>query len=86
MTARGVSSMPRASRCTVARRATRSRLRIGDELPAEHAERGIHIDPHTATTGWRGERMDYGVAIDSLRFRSAAGQHPQPGGQPGGTT
>jgi len=41
-------------------------------LPAEHAERGIRIDANTATTGWRGERMDYGVAIDSLRFRSAA--------------
>ncbi len=49
-------------------------------LPTEHAERGVHIDPHTATTGWRGERMDYGVAIDSLRYRSAAEQHPQPGG------
>jgi hypothetical protein len=41
-------------------------------LPAEHAERGIRIDPGTATTGWRGERMDYGVTIDSLLFRSAA--------------
>jgi hypothetical protein len=60
------------------------------QLPAEHTERGIHIDPYTATTGWRGERMDYGIAIDSLRFRSAAEQHPQPGGQTcgqaGGTT
>jgi len=55
---------------------------LGDwrKLPAEHAERGVHIDPHTATTGWRGERMDYGVAIDSLRFRAAAEQRPQPGG------
>lgn len=42
------------------------------QVPAERAERGIHIDAHTATTGWRGERMDCGVAIDSLRFRSAA--------------
>ena len=49
------------------------------QLPAAHAERGIHIDPNTATTGWRGERMDYAVAIDSLRFRSAAAQRPQPG-------
>ncbi len=46
---------------------------LGDwrQLPAEHAGRGIHIDASTATTGWRGERMDYGVAIDSLLFRSA---------------
>jgi Domain of unknown function (DUF222)/HNH endonuclease len=50
------------------------------QVPAEHAQRGIHIDAQTATTGWRGERMDYGVAIDSLRFRSAAEQRPQPGG------
>jgi len=49
-------------------------------LPAEHAECGIHIDAKTATTGWRGERMDYGVAIDSLRYRSAAEQRSQPGG------
>jgi len=42
------------------------------DLAAAHAERGIHIDPGTATTGWRGERMDYSVAIDSLRFRTAA--------------
>jgi hypothetical protein len=41
-------------------------------LPAEHAARGLCIDPDTATTGWRGERMDYGVTIDSLLFRSAA--------------
>jgi len=47
---------------------------LGDwrQLPAVHAGRGIHIDASTATTGWRGERMDYGVTIDSLLFRSAA--------------
>ena len=27
---------------------------------------GIHIDPHTARTHWRGESMDYGLAIDVL--------------------
>lgn len=41
-------------------------------MPAEHAERGIQINANTAATGWRGERMDYGIAIDSLRFRAAA--------------
>jgi hypothetical protein len=40
-------------------------------LPAEHAERGIAIDAGTAATGWRGERMDYGVAMDALLFRTA---------------
>jgi len=49
------------------------------DLAAAHAGRGIKIDPGTATTGWRGERMDYGVAIDSLRFRSATEQRPQLG-------
>ena len=43
----------------------------------EHAERGVHIDPHTARTHWRGETMDYGLAIDVLlgkerRARAAA--------------
>jgi hypothetical protein len=32
----------------------------------EHAERDIAIDPHTARTRWRGESMDYGIAIDVL--------------------
>lgn len=41
-------------------------------LPAQHVECGIHIASHTAITGWLGERMDYGVAIDSLRFRSGS--------------
>jgi hypothetical protein len=49
-------------------------------LPAEHAERGIRIDSNTATTGWRGERMDYGIAIDSLLFRSAADERLARGG------
>jgi hypothetical protein len=32
----------------------------------QHTERDIHIDPHTARTRWRGESMDYGLAIDVL--------------------
>ena len=47
-------------------------------LPAEHAERGIVINAHTAATRWRGERMDYGVAIDSLLFRAAGDAARQP--------
>ncbi len=50
------------------------------QLPAEHAERGIKIDPNTAATGWRGERMDYSVAIDSLLYRSAADKRVERGG------
>ena len=50
------------------------------QLPAEHAARGIQIDSNTATTGWRGERMDYGIAIDSLLFRSAADERLERGG------
>ena len=49
------------------------------KLPVEHAERGIHIDANTAATGWRGERMDYGIAIDSLLFRSAADKRVERG-------
>jgi hypothetical protein len=41
------------------------------QLAATHAERGIHIDARTGATGWRGERMDYGIAIDSLLYRTA---------------
>jgi hypothetical protein len=41
----------------------------------QHAERDIPIDPHTARTRWRGESMDYGIAIDVLlaKERRAAG-------------
>jgi hypothetical protein len=45
-----------------------------------HAERGIRIDSNTATTGRRGERMDYGIAIDSLLFRAAADARLERGG------
>jgi hypothetical protein len=31
-----------------------------------HQEQGIHIDSETAATRWRGERMDYGLAIQGL--------------------
>jgi len=35
----------------------------------QHAEHDIHIDPHTARTRWRGESMDYGIAVDILLSR-----------------
>jgi len=50
------------------------------QVPAEHAARGLHIDANTAATGWCGERMNYGVAIDSLRFRTAADKREERGG------
>ena len=55
---------------------------LGDwrRLPADHAERGIQINSNTAATGWRGERMDYGIAIDSLLFRTAADKRVERGG------
>lgn len=36
------------------------------ELGADHAEQGLHIDPDTAVTRWRGERMDYDFALTCL--------------------
>ena len=36
------------------------------QLPQDHGQQGIHIDKNTAVTRWRGERMDYGLAIDVL--------------------
>jgi hypothetical protein len=34
-------------------------------------QRGLQISARTAATGWRGERMDYGIAIDALLYRTA---------------
>jgi hypothetical protein len=41
---------------------------LGDwlQLVAVHEEQSLHIDAHTARTRWRGESMDYGLAIDVL--------------------
>jgi HNH endonuclease len=39
-------------------------------LPAEHEERGIHINDRTAATRWAGESMDYGLAVEVLLDRS----------------
>jgi hypothetical protein len=45
---------------------------IGDwtQLPAVHQQQGIHIDSHTAATRWRGESMDYGLAVECLLQRA----------------
>jgi len=37
-----------------------------ESVVKDHEEHDIHIDPHTARTRWRGESMDYGIAIDVL--------------------
>jgi hypothetical protein len=40
---------------------------------------GLEITASTATTRWRGEIMDYGLAIDALMRRSQlAGTWPRP--------
>ena len=46
-----------------------------EQLPAEHAHQGILIDKNTAATRWRGETMDYGLAIEVLLQHSRRGKH-----------
>ena len=45
---------------------------LGDWTQLVGAERqnGIHVDEHTAVTRWRGETMDYGLAIETLLHRA----------------
>jgi hypothetical protein len=43
------------------------------QLRIEHAERGIHIDAHTAATRWTGERCDYGLGVEVLLGQARAG-------------
>ena len=40
------------------------------QLPLHHDRADIHINRHTAVTRWRGERMDYGMAVDALLVRA----------------
>ena len=35
-----------------------------------NADHGLHITPNAGATKWTGERMDYGIAIDSLLYRT----------------
>jgi hypothetical protein len=44
----------------------------------QHAAHGLHIDPHTARTRWRGESMDYGLAIDVLLAKERWATHLPP--------
>ena len=39
-------------------------------VPKQNTEHGIIIDARTAATRWKGVRMDYGIGIDSLLFRT----------------
>lgn len=40
-------------------------------LQESHREQGLVIDATTAATRWRGEAMDYGIAVDALLHRTA---------------
>jgi hypothetical protein len=44
------------------------------ELPAMHERHGVHIDKDTAATRWRGEKMDYGLAIEVLLQHAKRGR------------
>ena len=43
-------------------------------LAAFNGKRELGIDTHTARCGWRGERMDYGMAMERLCWESGIGQ------------
>jgi hypothetical protein len=43
------------------------------QLPTVRDPQGIRIDQNTATTRWRGERMDHGLAIDVLLQQARRG-------------
>ncbi len=55
---------------------------LGDwtQLSRQHREEGVPIDSSTAVTRWRGERMDYGIAVDALLTRSASCRPDIPAG------
>jgi hypothetical protein len=40
------------------------------QLAAELSASGITVTPDTAVTRWRGERMDYGTAVDLMLSRT----------------
>ena len=41
-----------------------------EQLKASNVERGLSIDAQTARCRWRGERMDYNIAIDGLCWKA----------------
>jgi hypothetical protein len=49
-----------------------------ESVVKQHAAHGLHIDPYTARTRWRGESMDYGQAIDVLLAKERGATHLQP--------
>jgi hypothetical protein len=46
------------------------------DITRTHADLGIHIDDRTAATRWRGERMDYGLAVAILCQQSERAPSP----------
>ncbi len=57
----------------------------GSELKGRHARQGPPINENTAATRWRGERMDYDLAIDVLlqksrRRQGVSAETPSPDG------
>ena len=44
-------------------------------VESENEKLGLKIDSQTAITAWRGEAMDYGLAVDALIRRSGLHQH-----------
>jgi hypothetical protein len=42
-------------------------------LRARHATSGLHFDARTGSSGWLGERLDLGWAIDVLHPRARSG-------------
>jgi hypothetical protein len=65
---------PRRSSSTAATRSraanvTRSQS-DSTQLPLSNQQHDIHIDRNTAETLWRGERMDYGLAVEVLLAKS----------------
>jgi hypothetical protein len=52
------------------------------DLLNEHDGQGIRIDSQTAATHWRGERMDYGLAIEGLLQQADRARHTHPGQHP----
>jgi len=47
------------------------RAPLGDweYVPVQNRERGLQIDPKTATNRWKGDRMDYGLGVESLLYK-----------------
>jgi hypothetical protein len=44
------------------------------QLLVQHDEGDIHIDKKTATSRWRGERMDYSIAVECLVMKWRRGR------------